>query len=123
MTRKCHRLNHIDGRRRVASYYLEHIKNPKLILTKVVEQEGHVWHLFVIRATNRDALQQHLSEKGIQTLIHYPIPPYKQAAYKEFNYLYFPITEQIHEEVLSLPISGVITEKDLKLIVEQLNRY
>lgn len=113
----------IDARRQVASYYLEHIKNPKIILPKVRNTVGHVWHLFVIRTAKRDELQQYLTAKGIQTLIHYPIPPHKQEAYKEFNSLSFPITEQIHKEVLSLPMSAVITNEELKNIVTALNHY
>jgi dTDP-4-amino-4,6-dideoxygalactose transaminase len=108
-------------RRRVANYYLENIKNPEIILPKVLNEEGHVWHLFVIRHTNRDQLRKYLTENGIQTLIHYPIPPHKQLAYKEFNALVFPITEMIHNEVLSLPISPVMTEKEVLKVVETIN--
>ena len=68
-------------------------------------------------------LQQYLSEKGIQTLIHYPIPPHKQKAYAEYNNLSFPITEQIHNEVLSLPLSGVMTIKEIENVVKALNNY
>jgi len=113
----------IDARRRVANYYLEHIKNVKIILPQVLEQHGHVWHLFVLRTEKREAIQNHLAENGIQTLIHYPIPPYKQDAYKEFRHLSFPITENMHEEVLSLPLSGVITSTEVKEIVRVLNNY
>lgn len=88
--------------------------NPKL---------SHVWHLFVIRAINRDLLQQYLTANGIQTLIHYPIPPHKQLAYKEWNELSFPLTEQMHHEVLSLPISSVMTDEELKKVVEIINNY
>ena len=68
-------------------------------------------------------LQQYLLEKGIQTLIHYPIPPHKQKAYKKFNYLNFPITEKIHKEVLTLPLSAIIDEEDLKYVVDVINLY
>jgi dTDP-4-amino-4,6-dideoxygalactose transaminase len=113
----------IDARRRVANYYLEHIKNVKIILPQVLEQHGHVWHLFVLRTEKREAIQNHLAENSIQTLIHYPIPPYKQDAYKEFRHLSFPITENMHEEVLSLPLSAVITEDEISNIVLILNKY
>ncbi len=78
-----------------------------MILPTVRTEDNHVWHLFVIRFSKRDELQKYLSDNGIQTLIHYPIPPHKQNAYKEWNNESYPISEQIHTEVLSLPISGV----------------
>tara|TARA_B110000259_G_C14005657_1_gene397866 strand:+ start:127 stop:1230 length:1104 start_codon:yes stop_codon:yes gene_type:complete len=113
----------IDGRRLVANYYLQNIKNSEVTLPKVLNEEIHVWHLFVIRTNNRKELQQYLLEKGIQTLIHYPIPPHKQKAYKKFNDLNFPITEKIHKEVLSLPLSAIMKEEDLKYVVDAINLY
>ncbi len=113
----------IDARRRVARYYLENIKNPAIILPVVLQEEGHVWHLFVICTKKREALQKYLTANGIQTLIHYPIPPHKQKAYNEFNTLSFPITEKIHEEVLSLPISGVMTLKEVMIVVNGINNF
>ncbi len=110
-------------RRRVANYYLENIKNPAIILPEVLNEEGHVWHLFVIRTPKRDDLQKHMNDNGIQTLIHYPIPPHKQLAYKEYNNLSFPITEQIHSEVLSLPISQVLSKEEINKIVNLINRF
>lgn len=110
-------------RRRVANYYLEHIKNPAIILPKVLNAEGHVWHLFVIRTSKRDELQNYLTDNNIQTIIHYPIPPHKQAAYANLNEMHFPITEQIHNEVLSLPISGVISKEVLYKVCEVLNGF
>lgn len=111
----------IERRRTVANYYIKNIKNDKIILPEVIEEEAHVWHLFVIRTKNREELQKYLAENGIQTLIHYPIPPHKQEAYSEFNDLSFSITEEIHREVLSLPISGVMNEKDMKKVVDLIN--
>ena len=113
----------IEARREVANYYLENIKNPEILLPTMLSEEGHVWHLFVIRSSRRDDLQKYLAEKGIQTLIHYPIPPHKQEAYEAYNNLSFPITEQIHEEVLSLPLSAIITKEDMNKIVKVLNDY
>ena len=113
----------IEARRKVANYYLENIKNPAFILPKVNNKEGHVWHLFVIRNSNREKLQSYLLENGVQTLIHYPIPPYKQLAYKKYNNLSFPITEKIHRQVLSLPLSGVIESFEVKQIIKILNDY
>tara|TARA_B110000902_G_scaffold247010_1_gene302649 strand:- start:366 stop:1463 length:1098 start_codon:yes stop_codon:yes gene_type:complete len=113
----------IEARREVANYYLENIKNPEILLPTMLSEEGHVWHLFVIRTKKRVELQKHLSDNGIQTLIHYPIPPHKQEAYEAYNNLSFPITEQIHEEVLSLPLSAIITKEDMNKIVKVLNDY
>jgi len=83
----------------------------------------NVWHLFVIRHPQRDKLQKYLLDNGIQTLIHYPIPPHKQLAYKEWNNLSFPVTEEIHNEVLSLPVSQVMTEDEVDKIVKIINSY
>tara|TARA_R110000868_G_scaffold8400_1_gene43696 strand:- start:1637 stop:2749 length:1113 start_codon:yes stop_codon:yes gene_type:complete len=113
----------ISRRRYVANYYLKNIKNPLIMLPTVLNQEGHVWHLFVIRLCDRNALQKYLTENGVQTLIHYPIPPHKQQAYKTFNNLSYPITEKIHEEVLSLPMSAVLNDMELEKIVKLINLY
>lgn len=113
----------IKARRRVANYYLENIKNPAIILPEVLNEEGHVWHLFVIRTSKREMLQKYMNDNGIQTLIHYPIPPHKQQAYREFNGLSFPITEKIHEEVLSLPMSSIIDIKEIAEICRFINNY
>lgn len=113
----------IEARREVANYYLENIKNPEILLPTMLSEEGHVWHLFVIKTRKRVELQKHLSDNEIQTLIHYPIPPHKQEAYEAYNNLSFPITEQIHEEVLSLPLSAIITKEDINKIVKVLNDY
>lgn len=115
--------NDILERRRVANYYLEHIKNPAIILPELLKEEGHVWHLFVIRTSKRELLQKYLSDNGIQTLIHYPIPPHKQKAFIAFNELSFPITEKIHDEVLSLPLSPMLSIEELEKVVAVLNKY
>ena len=115
--------NDILERRRVANYYLDNIKNPGIILPEVLTEEGHVWHLFVIRSSNRDELQEFMNKNGIQTLIHYPIPPHKQNAYKEYKNLSFPITERIHNEVLSLPISPVMNRNEIEKITEVLSCF
>ncbi len=113
-----------DFRRQIAKRYISEIKNPAIILPEYPENEKeHVWHLFVIRTENRNALQTYLTENGIQTLIHYPIPPHKQQAYKEWNELSFPISEKIHEEVLSLPISPVMTEEEVEKVIAIVNRF
>lgn len=122
------KLKHIgtenNRRKEIAKRYLNEIKNNKLVLPNdPTNDEEHVWHLFVIRTVDRNALQAYLLKCGIQTLIHYPIPPHKQQAYKEMNNLSFPITEVIHEEVLSLPISPVMEEEEIDIIIEAVNEY
>ena len=112
-----------NRRREIAQRYLNEISNPKIALPKVKKMENHVFHLFVIRTTNRNDLQQYLTEKGIETLIHYPIPPHKQQAMKVYNSLSFPITEKIHNEVLSLPISPVLTDNEVDEIINAINKY
>jgi len=113
----------IYKRRKIAKYYLENIKNDKIILPKVRDENNHVWHLFVIRTKRRDELQKYLFDKDIQTLIHYPIPPHKQMAYKEWNNRSYPITEKIHNEVLSLPISGVQTLDETEKVIAAINEF
>jgi len=82
-----------------------------------------VFHLFVIRTENREKLQQYLLENGIQTMIHYPIAPHKQKAFSSWNDLSFPITEKIHNEILSLPISPVMTDDEVGFVISILNKY
>ena len=109
-------------RREIAQYYCENIKNDKLILP-ALNAKDHVWHLFVIRCKERDRLQQYLTENGVQTLIHYPIPPHKQGAYSFMNNYSYAVTEKIHNEVLSLPISPVLDLIEVVKIVELLNKF
>lgn len=117
-------------RRYIAQYYCENIKIPEIILpipeskkNEVRNLRNHVWHLFVIRHPNRNKLQDYLAERGIQTLVHYPIPPHKQLAYKEWHDLMFPLTEKVHLELLSLPISSVMTENEIDFIVNSINSF
>lgn len=113
-----------DKRRKIAEEYTAGIKNDKIILPFLPSQpKEHVYHLFVIRTAKRDKLQKYLAENGIQTLIHYPIPPHKQKAYKYYNNLSFPITEKIHDEVLSLPISPVMEEKEIQKVIDVINSF
>jgi dTDP-4-amino-4,6-dideoxygalactose transaminase len=113
----------INNRRKVADYYLNNIKNENIILPTVLEEEGHVWHLFVIRTENRDRLQKYLLDNGIQTLIHYPIPIHHQKAYSDFKHLELLTTELIHKEIISLPLSPIISEPDLRIIVNLINNF
>ncbi|NMC67719.1 MAG: DegT/DnrJ/EryC1/StrS family aminotransferase [Spirochaetales bacterium] len=115
-------------RREVAQNYINNIKNPDIVLPYINEGHAekdlsHVWHLFVIRHPKRDDLQNYLTNKGIQTLIHYPIPPHKQHAYEEWGKFSLPITEKIHNEVLSLPLSPVINEEEIHFIVKKINEF
>ncbi len=111
----------IDERRKAANFYLSRIKNKKITLPFVREEKAHVWHLFVIRSENRDALQAQLAVKGIQTLIHYPKPPHHQQAYAEWKNMSLPVTERIHAEVLSLPLWPGMPEEALNTVVEAVN--
>jgi dTDP-4-amino-4,6-dideoxygalactose transaminase len=122
------KINYLDEsnakRRSIAKKYINNIENPKIKLPEFPEDfNSHVWHLFVIRCKERDRLQIFLNKLGIETLIHYPIPPNKQKAYSELNNLTYPITERIHKEVLSLPISSVLTNKEVEKIINALNSY
>lgn len=116
-------------RRDVTDYYLKNIKNAKVILpelsisTSALTSKTHVWHLFVIRTKKRKALIDHLERAGIQTLIHYPIPPHKQKGYPELHGHSFPITEKIHDEVVSLPMSPVMSDKEMKSVTIAINNY
>ena len=111
----------IEKRQEIANYYLKYIKNENIVLPTITTDS--VWHLFVIRTEKRDKLQKYLLDNGIQTLIHYPLAPHKQEAYKEWNNESFPISEKIHDEVLSLPISAVQTMDDTIEIVETINKW
>ena len=122
------KLKYIDAensrRKEIAKRYIAEIKNPIILLPENPANEAeHVWHLFVIRSQSREKLQNYLTENGVQTLIHYPIPPHKQEAYKDWNNLSFPITEQIHNEVLSLPISPVMSDEEVSKVIEYINQF
>lgn len=112
-----------EKRRAVAKRYLAEIKNDKITLPFWDFSDNHVFHLFVIRTKNRTHLQEYLAQNNIQTVIHYPIPPHKQKAFLGWNNLSFPITEKIHQEVLSLPMSPILTEAEVDFIIEILNQY
>ena len=121
------KLSHLDTenqiRRQIAKRYLSEIKNDKIVLPFWNESENHVFHLFVIRSINRNKLQTYLLENKIETMIHYPIPPHKQKALSNWNHLSFPITEKIHEEVLSIPMNATLTDDEIEYIILTLNRY
>ena len=110
-------------RRAISKYCRENIVNPKIILPSTTDELSHVWHIFAIRTDNRDGLIKYLEEHDIQTNIHYPTPPHKQLAYIEFKDLSYPITEKIHDTVLSLPMSPVLTDDEVCELVKTLNSY
>lgn len=113
----------ILARRKVARQYLEEIDNPLIRLPQVLKDEGHVWHLFVVRTKKRQALQKYLMDKGIETLIHYPIPPHQQQAYHNCFNISLPITELLHNEVLSIPMSPVLRQDEVSSIIDNLNDF
>lgn len=121
------KLKHIDEdnncRKRIAKYYISNINNPNIILPKVNDWDTNVFHIFPVRTKYRDELKKYLERNEIQAVIHYPIPPHKQLCYKEWNNLSYPITEQIHNEELSLPMSPVISQEECEKIVELINKW
>lgn len=112
-----------ERRRQIAELYLQHIHHTDILLPVVLNREGHVWHLFVIRSVKRDRLQDYLNQHDIQTLIHYPTPPHRQLAYAEWRDLSFPVSEQIHREVLSLPMDPTLTDESVLKVIDALNAF
>jgi dTDP-4-amino-4,6-dideoxygalactose transaminase len=115
-----------EKRRAISSHYSKHIQNQLISLPRVPSEKlEHVWHAFVIRCSNRALLQAHLEGLGIQTLVHYPIPPHKQPAYSQLTWanVSLPITEQIHREVLSLPISPTMSHIEVDSVVKAVNSF
>ncbi|ENV45283.1 DegT/DnrJ/EryC1/StrS family aminotransferase [Acinetobacter schindleri] len=116
-----------QNRRQIANLYMAEINNPLIELPKVnkdvLNDQQHVWHVFVIRSKYRMELQKYLAENGVQTLIHYPIPPHKQQAYEEWNDLSYPVSEQIHAEILSLPMGPTLTVEDAEKVIQLCNEF
>lgn len=141
------KLRHLEAetarRQQIAAMYCEGINNPYILLPldaatfttnnsqlttnhsplTIQHYKAHVWHLFVVRCENREALQQHLSDKGIQTLIHYPIPPHKQQAYEHYADLQLPLTELIHQQVLSIPLDPTMSDAAIKQVIAAMNEF
>lgn len=120
----------ISSRRKIARIYSDGIKNKLISLPSpsgdnVLANTSHVWHLFVVRSMYRKKLQEYLAENGVQTLIHYPVPPHRQEAYRSHAFYNkdFPLTESIHNEVISLPISQVLSEDEAFRVVELCNAF
>jgi dTDP-4-amino-4,6-dideoxygalactose transaminase len=112
-------------RRNIAQYYRENISNSKIHLPQLAnnDEKSHVWHLFIVRTQERKAFQGYLQSHNIQTLIHYPVPPHKQECYTEYSKMRLKITEKIHNEVLSLPISPVLDENDVNRVTDTVNGF
>lgn len=110
-------------RREVAKRYMEGITNPAVKLPTIKDWNAHVFHIFPLMTRRRDELQQYLENNGIQTLIHYPIPPHKQECYKEWAGLSLPVSEKLHSEELSLPVSPVMTEEEVDTIIKVINSW
>lgn len=110
-------------RRKIAARYLTEIKNNAIDLPHVNNDTTHVWHLFVIQTEHRELLREYLSANGIQTLIHYPIPPHKQEAYPEYNHIYLPVTEKIHQKVLSIPMGPTLGDDEVSYVISTLNGF
>jgi dTDP-4-amino-4,6-dideoxygalactose transaminase len=122
------KLKYIDDekqiRRQIAERYNREIKNDKILLPNLpINPKEHVWHLYVIRVKDRENLQNYLSNNGVQTLIHYPTPPHKQDAYSEWSESSYPISEDLHNDVLSLPIGPVMEDDEIRKIIKILNEY
>ena len=110
-------------RQKLAAYYYENLKNPLITLPAQIPDENNVYHQFPVFCERRDELQEYLKLNGIQTLIHYPIPPHKQECYKEWNERSYPITEKIHTQELSIPMNQVITQEQAEEVVSVLNSF
>ena len=121
------KLRHLDDdnrqRQAIARFYYDHISHPLVSLPRRMDDAQNVYHLFPILSPRRDRLQQYLADQGIQTQIHYPIPPHRQQCYKEWAELSLPVTELIHQQELSLPMSPALTLHEATAIVEALNRF
>lgn len=121
------KLQHLDAdnarRVQIAQRYIQEISNPKLTTPMANENGNNVYHIFPVRTANRDALQSYLAERGIQTLIHYPIAPHKQEAYRQWNHRSYPITEEIHATELSLPMSPTLTDEQVSYVIQTINQW
>lgn len=113
----------IEIRREVADFYLSQIHNTNISLPTIKYRENHVWHLFVVRTAKRDELQKHLLDHGVQSLIHYPIAPHKQKAYQGCYSKSYPVTESIHNTVLSLPMGPVLSDAGIRMVAMTLNQF
>ena len=112
-----------EARRRVALHYIDNVKNPLLNVPGREYMENNVFHIFPVMCKERDRLQKYLSEHGVQTVIHYPIPPHKQECYRQLEHLSLPVTERIHREELSIPCNQVLTKEEVEEVTNLLNKF
>lgn len=112
-----------EERRKIAKKYIEGIRNPLLVLPSFKDPQLHVWHLFVVQSNHRKELSAYLKDNNIQSLVHYPIPPHKQKAYSFYSSLELPITEAIHDRVLSLPMDPTLNDKEVNYIIKVINKF
>lgn len=121
------KLPHLDAdnarRREIAAFYRSHIRNPRITLPQTYDEQAHVWHVFAVRVPDRAAFQKYLEDNGIQTVIHYPTPPHRQEAYREWTARSLPVSETIHREIISIPISPVLTDEEAREVVRVLNAW
>ncbi|MBW7877210.1 MAG: DegT/DnrJ/EryC1/StrS family aminotransferase, partial [Candidatus Cloacimonetes bacterium] len=110
-------------RQNIADQYLKNIRHPRVILPEPGEAGEHVWHLFVIRTRDREGLQAHLLNRGIQTMVHYPIPPHQQKGYPLLHGLKLPVSERLHQEVLSLPLWPDMNQEQIDSVVMAINAW
>jgi dTDP-4-amino-4,6-dideoxygalactose transaminase len=110
-------------RQKISQAYRSGITNPLVTLPHIIDELTHVWHLFVVRCEQREALQNYLAEQGIQTLIHYPVAPHKQQAYSQWNHISLPVTEKIHQQVLSLPLDPTMSEEAVARVIAAVNGF
>jgi dTDP-4-amino-4,6-dideoxygalactose transaminase len=107
----------------VARRYRDGIRHPQIRLPDVAREEQHAWHLFVVRCPRRDALQQHLLAHGIHSQVHYPVPPHRQPAYPALHDLRLPLTERLHDEVLSLPMGPTLGTDAVERVIAACNAF
>ncbi len=125
----CVKLTHLDElteeRKKIANRYIQGIRNDAIILPQTAAGADHVYHLFVIRTEKRDALQDHLKNVGIQTQIHYPVPPHLAECYQHLGYKKgdFPIAEQFAAESLSLPLYNGMTDEEIDYVINAVNKF
>lgn len=112
-----------NKRQVIASKYLSEIKNNKILLPTYNGNKDHVFHLFVVQVESREEFITYLEENRIGSLIHYPIPPHKQNALKEFSTMSFPVTEKIHDDVVSIPMSPLLTNEEVDKVIDVINRW
>lgn len=123
----CVKLRHLESettrRQQIAQIYRANITNSLITLPQVAIELSHVWHLFVVRCEQREALQNYLGEQGIQTLVHYPIPSHKQQAYLKFSHIALPLTEIIHQQVISLPLDPTMSDEAIAHVIHAVNGF